>query len=118
MDKPAPEPDRATGLPPGVEVGPFGRRVTAFLIDALVPAAALVVLLLAPRASGAAPTVLTVLAVLAVAAWAAWLCVLSATRAASRVDCFGATARARSLPERVRSSAVRDPGLELAIRSM
>ena len=30
-------PNRETGLPPGVEVGPLGRRFVAFLINMSVP---------------------------------------------------------------------------------
>ncbi len=36
------KPDRFTGLPPGVDVGPLGRRLVAHLIDGVVPAVLLV----------------------------------------------------------------------------
>ncbi len=40
----AAKPDRFTGLPPGVDVGPLGRRLVAHLIDGVVPAVLLVAL--------------------------------------------------------------------------
>ena len=39
MKSPAPgDPSRETGLPPGVEVAPLGKRFVAYLIDFSVPA--------------------------------------------------------------------------------
>ena len=47
-------PNRETGLPPGVEVGPLGRRFVAFLINMSVPVVvSLALLFLLPATSGA-----------------------------------------------------------------
>ncbi len=46
MATPTPtKPDRFTGLPSGVSVGPLGRRLVAYLVDAVVPAVLLGVVL-------------------------------------------------------------------------
>jgi hypothetical protein len=59
------QPSRDTGLPPGVEVGPLGKRAVAYLIEVLVPAVVGIVLFaMLPGASG------TVRA--SSASWARW----------------------------------------------
>jgi hypothetical protein len=64
------QPSRDTGLPPGVEVGPLGRRVAAYLIEALVPAVVSSVLIVVlPDASGTVRGVLSILAALVVVTW-------------------------------------------------
>jgi hypothetical protein len=50
MESPVPgRPNRETGLPPGVEVGPLGKRFVAYLINLSVPLVVGILLLL-PRA--------------------------------------------------------------------
>ena len=47
-------PNRETGLPPGVEVGPLGKRFVAFLINLSVPViVSLALVLLLPSTTGA-----------------------------------------------------------------
>jgi uncharacterized RDD family membrane protein YckC len=76
-------PSRATGLPPGVEVGPLGRRFVAYLIEALVPA--VVSLVLYVVLPGATPTVRALLSgvgALLVVGWALLIWYMLAERAA------------------------------------
>jgi uncharacterized RDD family membrane protein YckC len=47
-----PAPARDTGLPPGVQVGPLGRRLVAYVIDSIVPAVAVLLIDLGVRDSG------------------------------------------------------------------
>lgn len=76
-------PDRDTGLPPGVEVGSLGRRVAAYLIEAIVPAIVAVVLItMLPGASGAVRGVLSIVGALVSVAWALTIWYLLAERAA------------------------------------
>ena len=59
------QPSRDTGLPPGVEVGSLGRRVAAYLIEALVPGIVGGVLAaLLPGASGSLSAVLSIIGAL------------------------------------------------------
>ena len=77
-------PSRDTGLPPGVEVGPLGKRVVAFLIEALVPAAVgLVLFLLLPDATAAARGILSIVSALVIVGWSLLIWYLLAERAAS-----------------------------------
>ncbi len=71
MELPAPRsPNRVTGLPPGVEVGPLGTRSTAQLIDLVVPVVALVLLVVVvPGLSGAGAVGLGLFAGLILVAW-------------------------------------------------
>ena len=77
-------PSRDTGLPPGVEVGPLGKRVVAFLIEALVPAiVGVVVFLVLPDASATVRAVLSIVAALVIVGWFLLIWYLLAERAAS-----------------------------------
>lgn len=77
------QPSRDTGLPPGVEVGSVGRRVAAYLIEALVPAIVAGVLgALLPGASGSLRAVLSIVGALLVVGWGLLLWYLLAERAA------------------------------------
>ena len=60
-------PARDTGLPPGVRVGPLGRRLLAYVVDSVVPAAAALVVGLT-RNGPVAP--LTLVLAVVVLAWA------------------------------------------------
>jgi uncharacterized RDD family membrane protein YckC len=76
-------PSRDTGLPPGVEVGPLGKRVAAYLIEVLVPAIVSTVLIVVlPDASGTVRGVLSILAALVVVGWSLLIWYLLAERAA------------------------------------
>jgi len=77
------QPSRDTGLPPGVEVGPLGKRVAAYLIEALVPAIVGIVLVaVLPDASGTVRGVLSILGALVVVGWSLLIWYLLAERAA------------------------------------
>ncbi len=77
------QPSRDTGLPPGVEVGPLGKRVLAYLIEALVPAIVGIVLFVTlPDASATVRGVLSIVAALVVVAWALLIWYMLAERAA------------------------------------
>lgn len=79
-----PQPDRLTGLPPGVRPGPLGGRFVAYLIDHLVPALiALVTLVLPSRGAGEASTGVTVVGLVLIGLWGLLAWWLLATRAAS-----------------------------------
>lgn len=79
-----PAPARDTGLPPGVQVGPLGRRLAAYVIDAIVPALASVLINLGARDGGAGANVpLIVVGVLLGLAWAVVCWQQLATAAAS-----------------------------------
>ncbi len=75
------EPDRMTGLPPGVAVAPLGRRFVAHVVDAIVPT---VIGLVAFRPLGAdgGSTVGTVVGSVLIALWAIAVWWMFATRAA------------------------------------
>jgi uncharacterized RDD family membrane protein YckC len=85
MESPVPgRPNRETGLPPGVEVGPLGRRFVAFLINLSVPVVVgIVLLLLPPTISGGLSTTLVVIFSAIVIGWVIFVCYLLAMRAAS-----------------------------------
>jgi uncharacterized RDD family membrane protein YckC len=85
MESPVPgRPNRETGLPPGVEVGPLGKRFVAFLINLSVPVVVSIVLLLLPATmSGGLRTTLVVICSAIVIGWVIFVCYLLAMRAAS-----------------------------------
>ena len=77
-------PNRETGLPPGVEVGPLGKRFVAFLINLSVPVVVgIVLLLLPPTMSGGLRTTLVVICSAIVIGWVIFVCYLLAMQAAS-----------------------------------
>src|SRR4051794_12441740 len=78
-----PAPAKDTGLPPGVRVGPLGRRFLAFVIDSVVPAIAVVLILVSRRGTGGASVALLVIAVVLGLAWAGVCWQQLAVRAAS-----------------------------------
>src|SRR5215210_4097639 len=76
-------PSRETGLPPGVEVGPLGRRFVAYLIESLVLAIVGGVLgVVLPGASATMRGVLSIAGALAIVAWAILVIYLQAEKAA------------------------------------
>jgi len=78
-----PQPDRHTGLPPGVQVGRLGRRFVAYLVDHLVPALiALFTLVLPARGAGDGSTSSTALGWVLIGLWALVVWWMFATRAA------------------------------------
>jgi uncharacterized RDD family membrane protein YckC len=85
MESPVPgRPNRETGLPPGVEVGPLGKRLVAFLINLSVPVVVSIVLLLLPATmSGGLRMTLVVICSAIVIGWVIFVCYLLAMRAAS-----------------------------------
>lgn len=74
-------PDRLTGLPPGVAVGPLGRRLVAHLVDSLV-AAVIALLTLGLPGGGSPSTGLAVVGVVLLVVWALVVWWMFATRAA------------------------------------
>jgi uncharacterized RDD family membrane protein YckC len=84
MESPGPgRPSRETGLPPGVEVGPLGRRFVAYLVESLVPAIVGAVLgIMLPTASGTTRGVLSIVGALVVVAWAILVIYMQAEKAA------------------------------------
>ena len=77
------QPSRDTGLPPGVEVGPLGKRVAAYLIEVLVPVIVSIVLFMVlPDASGTVRGVLSIVAALVVVGWALLIWYMLAEKAA------------------------------------
>jgi uncharacterized RDD family membrane protein YckC len=85
MESPEPgRPNRETGLPPGVEVGPLGKRFVAYLINVSVPVVvSIVLMLLLPATSGGLRTTMVVLGLAVVVGWAVLVCQMLAVRAAS-----------------------------------
>lgn len=85
MASPHPDqPQQSTGLPPGVELGPLGPRLVAYLIDSVVPAVlGALVLFALPGASGAARSVLTVITVALIVGWLLLVWRMTAVGAAS-----------------------------------
>src|SRR4029453_17641008 len=85
MESPLPgPPNRETGLPPGVEVGPLGKRLVAFLINLSVPVVVgIVLVLLPPTMSGGLRTTLVVICSAIVIGWVSFVCYLLAMRASS-----------------------------------
>ena len=77
-------PNRVTGLPPGVEVAPLGKRFVAFLINISVPViVSLALILLLPSATGAARVILGVLGAVILIGWLVVVWYTLAVRAAS-----------------------------------
>jgi uncharacterized RDD family membrane protein YckC len=76
------KPDRLTGLPPGVSVGSLGRRLLAYLLDAVVPVALSLVLLSRRGDSGTGARAVTVLVVVLLTVWTLLVWWMFATRAA------------------------------------
>jgi uncharacterized RDD family membrane protein YckC len=85
MESPVPgRPNRETGLPPGVEVGPLGKRFVAYLINLLVPVAVGVALaLLLPTTSGGLQTTVLLVGAALVIGWLILVWYTLAVRAAS-----------------------------------
>jgi uncharacterized RDD family membrane protein YckC len=85
MESPLPgRPNRETGLPPGVEVGPLGRRFVAFLINMSVPVVvSLALIFLLPSTSGALRMTLAIVGVIIAIGWLIVVWYLLAVRAAS-----------------------------------
>ncbi|CAA9300065.1 MAG: hypothetical protein AVDCRST_MAG48-1247 [uncultured Friedmanniella sp.] len=75
----AAKPDRFTGLPPGVDVGPLGRRLAAHLVDGVVPAVCVAVVL---GTGGPGAQATDVVAVVLLVVWALVVWWMFATRAA------------------------------------
>src|SRR5215210_581887 len=76
-------PSRETGLPPGVEVGPLGRRFVAYLIESLVLAIVGGVLgAVLPGASATTRGVLSIVGALLIVGWAILVIYLQAEKAA------------------------------------
>jgi uncharacterized RDD family membrane protein YckC len=71
MESPVPgRPNRETGLPPGVEVGPLGRRFVAFLINMSVPViVSLALIFLLPSTSGALRMTLAIVGAVLAIGW-------------------------------------------------
>lgn len=84
MESPGPgRPSRETGLPPGVEVGPLGRRFVAYLVESLVPGiVAGVLAYVLPGASGTVRGVLSIVGALVVVTWVIIVVYLQAEKAA------------------------------------
>ena len=85
MESPVPgAPSHETGLPPGVEVGPLGKRLVAYLIDSVVPGVAggLIGFLL-PGSSDGTRLVVGILSALVTLGWAVLVWFMLAVRAAS-----------------------------------
>jgi uncharacterized RDD family membrane protein YckC len=77
-------PNRETGLPPGVEVAPLGKRFVAYLINCLVPAVvSLALFLLLPTSSGGLRTTLLVVGAAIDIGWLILVWYLLAVHAAS-----------------------------------
>ena len=77
-------PNRETGLPPGVEVGPLGKRFVAFLINLSVPVVVDIALIfLLPNTTGALRVTLAVLGAVISIGWLVVIWYTLAIRAAS-----------------------------------
>jgi uncharacterized RDD family membrane protein YckC len=77
-------PNRETGLPPGVEVAPLGKRFVAYLINVSIPAIVSVVLvLLLPNTTGALRLALGVVGTVVMISWLVVVWYTLAVRAAS-----------------------------------
>jgi uncharacterized RDD family membrane protein YckC len=77
------QPSRETGLPPGVEVGPLGARIVAYLVEAIIPAIVGVLLVVVlPDASGTVRGVLSIVSALVVVGWSLLIWYLLAEKAA------------------------------------
>jgi len=78
----ATKPDRLTGLPPGVSVGPLGRRLVAQLVDLAVPLVLLLIILGLGGGSGSGAAI--VIALVLIVVWCLLVWWMFATRAAGR----------------------------------
>lgn len=79
-----PQPDRYSGLPPGVRPGPLGGRFVAYLVDHLVPGLiALVTLVLPSRGADQSSVGATVVGLVLIGLWGLVAWWLLATRAAT-----------------------------------
>jgi uncharacterized RDD family membrane protein YckC len=77
-------PNRETGLPPGVEVGPLGKRFVAFLINLSVPVIVTIALIfLLPNTTGAFRVILALLGAAITIGWLVVIWYTLAVRAAS-----------------------------------
>jgi uncharacterized RDD family membrane protein YckC len=77
-------PNRETGLPPGVEVGPLGKRFVAYLINISVPAiVSFALILLLPSTTGALRLTLGVIGTVIMIGWLVVVWYTLAVRAAS-----------------------------------
>jgi uncharacterized RDD family membrane protein YckC len=77
-------PDRQTGLPPGVEVGPLGKRFVAYLINISVPAiVSFALILLLPSTTGVLRMTLGVIGAVVMIGWLVMVWYTLAVRAAS-----------------------------------
>ena len=85
METPAQgRPNRETGLPPGVEVGPLGKRFVAYLINLSVPViVSLALVFLLPSTTGALRLTLGVIAAVIMIGWLVLVWYTLAVRAAS-----------------------------------
>ena len=77
-------PNRETGLPPGVEVGPLGKRFVAYLINLSVPVIVSIALIfLLPNTTGAPRVIVGLLGAGITVAWLVVVWYTLAVRAAS-----------------------------------
>jgi uncharacterized RDD family membrane protein YckC len=85
MESPAQgRPNRETGLPPGVEVGPLGKRFVAYLINISVPAVvSFALILLLPSNTGALRVAVGVIGTVILIGWLVVIWYTLAVRAAS-----------------------------------
>ena len=85
MESPAQgRPNRETGLPPGVEVGPLGKRFVAYLINISVPAiVSFALILLLPSNTGALRVAVGVIGTVILIGWLVVVWYTLAVRAAS-----------------------------------
>jgi uncharacterized RDD family membrane protein YckC len=85
MESPAQaRPNRETGLPPGVEVGPLGKRFVAYLINLSVPViVSLALIFLLPSTTGALRVTVVVIGALITIGWLVLVWYTLAVRAAS-----------------------------------
>lgn len=85
MESPHPgRPQLGTGLPPGVEVGPLGSRLAAYLIDSIVPAVVGVGIgALLPTVSGSNQVALSLVSAVLIIGWLLFVFAGLTTRAAS-----------------------------------
>ena len=77
-------PNRETGLPPGVEVGPLGKRFVAYLINLSVPViVGFALIFLLPNTTGAVRVIVGLLGAVITIAWLVVVWFTLAVRAAS-----------------------------------
>lgn len=84
MSSPNPvKPQLGTGLPPGVDVGPLGARLIAYLVDSVLPVVLGLLLIFALPGAGTARMVLAVIFVLLLLGWLLLVWRMVALRASS-----------------------------------